>query len=278
MVAAAAATSVLSLCSSHALADSGASSTTSDSPGVLAGNNVQVPVEVPVNLCGNSVNVLAGLNPVFGNTCVNESHSDDDGPHHDSHHGSHDGSYGGSHGSSDEGSYGGPGDTSGHGGDAGGYGDDTDGYGGASAEGSAVGSPGVGSGNLGQVPVDVPVNVCGNTVNVIGILNPAFGNHCESSGYGDTPPNKPPTTPPGPQPTEPPKTPPATPPGTSPHTPPVTPPDQVVPHSPSTGGSHVPPQLADTGGDSVLGAAAASAALVLGGAILYRRSRVASHR
>jgi hypothetical protein len=24
----------------------------------------------------------------------------------------------------------------------------------------------------------VPVNVCGNTVNIIGLLNPAFGNKC----------------------------------------------------------------------------------------------------
>ncbi|MFE2060260.1 chaplin family protein [Streptomyces sp. NPDC056465] len=50
------------------------------------------------------------------------------------------------------------------------------GHGGAAAQGQAVGSPGVASGNLVQVPVHVPVNVVGNTVNVIGLLNPAFGN------------------------------------------------------------------------------------------------------
>ncbi|MGW0559294.1 chaplin [Streptomyces sp. NPDC003016] len=48
--------------------------------------------------------------------------------------------------------------------------------GGAHAQGKAVQSPGVGSGNLVQVPVHAPVNVVGNTVNVIGALNPAFGN------------------------------------------------------------------------------------------------------
>ncbi|OKK08631.1 MULTISPECIES: chaplin [unclassified Streptomyces] len=48
--------------------------------------------------------------------------------------------------------------------------------GGAHADGAAIGSPGVGSGNLVQVPVHVPVNVSGNSVNVIGALNPAFGN------------------------------------------------------------------------------------------------------
>jgi hypothetical protein len=48
----------------------------------------------------------------------------------------------------------------------------------SSAEGAAVGSPGVLSGNLVQVPIHIPVNVCGNTVNVIAALNPAFGNVC----------------------------------------------------------------------------------------------------
>jgi hypothetical protein len=48
--------------------------------------------------------------------------------------------------------------------------------GGAHADGNAVGSPGVLSGNLVQAPVDIPVNVSGNSVNVVGVLNPAFGN------------------------------------------------------------------------------------------------------
>ncbi|MCJ1679069.1 chaplin [Streptomyces sp. APSN-46.1] len=49
---------------------------------------------------------------------------------------------------------------------------------GATAEGVAAESPGVVSGNLVQVPIHIPVNVCGNTVNVIALLNPAFGNTC----------------------------------------------------------------------------------------------------
>lgn len=48
----------------------------------------------------------------------------------------------------------------------------------AGAQGAAIGSPGVASGNVIQVPVHVPVNVCGNTVNVIALLNPSFGNTC----------------------------------------------------------------------------------------------------
>ena len=48
----------------------------------------------------------------------------------------------------------------------------------AGAQGAAVGSPGVLSGNVVQAPVHIPVNVCGNTISVIGLLNPAFGNTC----------------------------------------------------------------------------------------------------
>ncbi|MFI0811132.1 chaplin [Streptomyces echinatus] len=46
------------------------------------------------------------------------------------------------------------------------------------AEAAAVGSPGVGSGNAVEVPVHLPVNACGDTVDVIALLNPAFANGC----------------------------------------------------------------------------------------------------
>ncbi|MEU6896179.1 chaplin [Streptomyces sp. NPDC046557] len=52
----------------------------------------------------------------------------------------------------------------------------------ATAEGAAIGSPGVLSGNVVQVPIHIPINVCGNTVNVVGVLNPAFGNTCINDG------------------------------------------------------------------------------------------------
>ncbi|MFB7179922.1 chaplin [Streptomyces sp. NPDC056257] len=48
----------------------------------------------------------------------------------------------------------------------------------AGAQGVAAYSPGVGSGNLIQVPIHIPVNACGNTLSVIGLLNPSFGNTC----------------------------------------------------------------------------------------------------
>ena len=61
-----------------AFADAGAEAAAVHSPGVLSGNVVQVPVHIPVNVCGNTVNVIALLNPAFGNTCANDSDGHDD--------------------------------------------------------------------------------------------------------------------------------------------------------------------------------------------------------
>ncbi|MEV5611032.1 chaplin [Streptomyces sp. NPDC052225] len=49
-----------------------ASAVAAHSPGVLSGNVVQIPVDVPINACGNSLNLIGLLNPAFGNTCVND--------------------------------------------------------------------------------------------------------------------------------------------------------------------------------------------------------------
>ncbi|MEW2295701.1 chaplin [Streptomyces sp. NPDC006743] len=54
-----------------AAADSGANGVAAHSPGVISGNVIQVPIHVPVNVCGNTINVIGLLNPAFGNTCVN---------------------------------------------------------------------------------------------------------------------------------------------------------------------------------------------------------------
>ncbi|MER5443048.1 chaplin ChpH [Streptomyces sp. NPDC002790] len=73
VVAAAAATGGLVLAGAGlAVADSGAQGAATQSPGVISGNVVQVPVHVPVNVCGNTVSVIGLLNPAFGNTCVND--------------------------------------------------------------------------------------------------------------------------------------------------------------------------------------------------------------
>ncbi|WP_370418568.1 chaplin [Streptomyces sp. QH1-20] len=72
VVAAAAATSGLVLAGAGvAAANSGAQGAAVNSPGIASGNVVQVPVAVPVNACGNTLNVVGLLNPTFGNTCVN---------------------------------------------------------------------------------------------------------------------------------------------------------------------------------------------------------------
>lgn len=48
----------------------------------------------------------------------------------------------------------------------------------AGADAAATGSPGVLSGNVIQVPLAIPVNACGNTASLVGLLNPAYGNGC----------------------------------------------------------------------------------------------------
>ncbi|MEU0404400.1 chaplin ChpH [Streptomyces sp. NPDC006197] len=72
VVAAAAATGGLVLAGAGmAVADSGAQGAAVGNPGVISGNVVQVPIHIPVNVCGNTVSVIGLLNPAFGNTCVN---------------------------------------------------------------------------------------------------------------------------------------------------------------------------------------------------------------
>ncbi|MFF0585468.1 LAXTG-anchored chaplin ChpA [Streptomyces sp. NPDC003781] len=250
MVAAAAATGILSLCGSPALADSHADGTATNSPGAVSGNALQAPVDVPVNLCGNTVDVIAALNPAFGNECENTSDEPAEGKG--------DGGYG--EDSSDSSS------TSSSG---------------SHADGATEGSPGVGSGNTAQIPVDVPVNLCGNTVDVIAALNPVFGNKCENEaeeppGYGEEEP-PPPTTPPGYGEEEPPP-----PTGEEEPPPPAAeeepPPPAEEEHTPPAPQTEQPPALAETGSEGTLGAAAAGAVLIAGGAILYRRGRALSGR
>ncbi|MFF8472700.1 chaplin [Streptomyces sp. NPDC015414] len=55
-----------------AFADSGAEGVAANSPGVVSGNTIQVPVHVPVNVCGDSVDVIGALNPALGAKCDND--------------------------------------------------------------------------------------------------------------------------------------------------------------------------------------------------------------
>ncbi|MGW0186455.1 chaplin [Streptomyces sp. NPDC003362] len=208
-------------------ADSDADGGAAGSPGVISGNTIQLPVHVPVNACGNTVNVVGLLNPAVGNGCANK---------------------GG--GTSEEAS-----SVSG---------------GGAHAEGAATDSPGVISGNGVQLPVDLPVNVSGNSVNVVGVGNPVIGNESVNSpGEEPEAPGKPkpPVTPE--EPTEPRPEP------ESPPTGETTPVPRPAPHAPE---QPTTPALAVTGSDAVLPAAVGATALVLGGAALYRRARPGNAR
>ncbi|MFC8147632.1 chaplin [Streptomyces paradoxus] len=228
--AAAAATGILSLYGSPALADSDASGVAKDSPGALSGNSVQVPVDVPVNLCGNTVNVLAALNTAFGNSCGNTSHKSSD---HE-----------------------------------------------AGTDASAVvkGSPGVLSGNNVQLPLDVPVNACGNSVNGGALFNDALDNDCENGSYGggygdddDTPSTDEEPKPPAKD-------------GSVPdsETPRSTPPDSedssVTGEAEEQEEAGALPQLAETGSEALAAASAASAVLIAGGVLMYRRARTTASR
>ncbi|MEU2247134.1 chaplin [Streptomyces sp. NPDC019224] len=55
-----------------AFADAGAEGASAHSPGVISGNTIQVPISIPINVCGNSISVVGLLNPAFGNVCVND--------------------------------------------------------------------------------------------------------------------------------------------------------------------------------------------------------------
>ncbi|MFJ3665267.1 chaplin [Streptomyces sp. NPDC090106] len=263
------------------MADSDAGGAAKGSPGVLSGNNVQVPVDAPVNACGNTVDAVALLNPAFGNSCDSGS-----GPGRHRHHGD---AYGGD----DSGSgYGG----SGYGGsEYGGSGPDWGGPSGSSSHGGSGDSPGVGSGNHVDTPVDVPVTVCGDSADVISGGNPAYGDDCGSTppptGGDETPTPTPTPTPPTggdetptPTPTPPTggdETPTPTPPTGGDETPTPSPTPPVQPdQSPPPGPHGPPPSLPDTGSNSraLLGLSGASALLIAGGAVLYRRGRAASHR
>ncbi|ARP73584.1 hypothetical protein LK08_10875 [Streptomyces sp. MUSC 125] len=191
------------------------------SPGLISGNSIQLPVQVPVNLCGNTVNVVGLLNPAAGNRCENSGGGGTGGPA-----------------------------TSG--------GAAT--QGGASAQGGASDSPGVISGNGIQLPVDLPVNVSGNSVDVVGLLNPAEGNQSVDAPGGDHP-----RTPPPPRAPEPP-TPPAPKPPTPGKSRPAPQPSKAVPQQTVS-------TLAHTGTDVMAPAVAGSAALLVAGTILYRRFR-----
>ncbi len=310
MVAAAAATSILSLCGSPAMADAYTGGTAKDSPGVLSGNSLEVPIDAPVNACGDSVDGVAGFNPTFGNSCAGgtESHRHSE---HTGHHRWTEPSY---DDSDDDSGYG-SGDDSGYGyGGHPGYGSDDDsgygsgdhsGYGSGDHSGYGSGDSGHGHGKPDCEETPPPPHGGDHTPPPTGGDHtpppPTGGDHTPPppTGGDHTPP--PPTggdhTPPPtggnhtPPPTGGDHTPPPTggnhtpPPTGGNHTPPPTggnhtPPPTGGDHTPPPGGgSHTPPPvLAHTGSEAMLATSAVSAALIAGGTILYRRGRAAARR
>ncbi|MGW2619065.1 chaplin [Streptomyces sp. NPDC001500] len=260
----AAATGVIAAAGGYAHADAGANGYATDSPGVLSGNSVQAPVNVPVNVCGNTVDVVGALNPTFGNSCANKgggAPSRGYGEHRGGggHSGSHNGGHSGGHDGGHAGGHGGSGAQSGSGG--------------AHAGGHTGGSPGVGSGNHVQAPIDVPVNVCGNSVDVVGILNPSFGNDCANDSGVHTPPSRGHETPGKPgghdhgKPGESSPSHPGGVPSTPRH---VTPVGASSVHRPAAHAA----QLAHTGSEMPMGLVLpVGAGALLAGAVLYRKAR-----
>lgn len=55
-----------------AVADACADGTATDSPGILSGNLIQIPIHIPINVCGNTVSVLGSHNSAEDNVCVND--------------------------------------------------------------------------------------------------------------------------------------------------------------------------------------------------------------
>lgn len=250
-----------------AQADTAASGGTADSPGILSGNLIQIPVSIPINVCGNSISVVGILDSASGNSCTNagSTGSTANGG------ASHSPGVGSGNliqipvsipvnvcGNSVSGV--GVGDSASHNNCSNGSGSGSTG---SSANGGSSHSPGVGSGNTVQVPVSVPVNACGNDVSVVGILDSATGEDCTNGGTGSTPGH-----PCGCHPTTPPSHP----------KPPATPPKHVWPASTHKHkGFKATGTLAETGSGASKVVTPLGAG-VLGGSGLILRKRVSTLR
>ncbi|NUR63260.1 MAG: DUF320 domain-containing protein [Catenulispora sp.] len=166
---------------------------TGGDPGVLNDNVVQVPITIPANVCGDSLTVAGGGNPVAGILCANEgpatsstaiAHTADSDGFFNANVvqvpldvpvnlcgvtanviGIHDPAAGNA--CVNGGPHALPGTVAG-----------------ASAAAATAGSRGIADGNIVQVPVQAPLDICGDTLNVIGADNPALGNLCVNHTRG----------------------------------------------------------------------------------------------
>ncbi|MBS2963287.1 chaplin, partial [Actinocrinis puniceicyclus] len=115
-------------------ADTTAAGETSLSHGVASGNLIQIPINAPVNVCGNQAGLVSAGDGDQGSTCAT-----------------------------------GGGSTSATGGSSG-----------------SSGSSGTASGDVIQIPVNIPVNVCGNQVTALDLLDSVTGSSCANGGPVDT--------------------------------------------------------------------------------------------
>ncbi|MEF9902804.1 chaplin [Streptomyces sp. P9-A2] len=147
------------------------------------------------------------------------------------------------------------------------------GHGGAQTDGHTADSPGVASGNRIEAPVHIPVNVCGNSVNVIGLGNTALGNDCANGGSGG---QEAPGLPGEPDEGEPDEGEPGTPPAPGEATPGVSAPgNQPVTHTAAQPLGDV--ELAATGSELPIGLTLpVGAGALLAGVVLYRKARAAA--
>lgn len=229
---------------SSAHADTTTIGDTKHSPGVGSGNLVQLPINAPINVCGNQLDVIGILDSVTGNSCANH------GSGATAASGSAKGSPGVGSGNLIQVPINAPINICGNQLDVIGIGNtdqdnscENHGGGTTAASGSSTGSPGIVAGNLLQVPINTPVSVCGNQVDVIGILNSVTGNTCANNDHGVQPPL------PGPPPPPPLPTPTPTPTGSScgcPPPPPPPPPSTPCPPSGITTPSPVSPSSGST--------------------------------
>ena len=175
---------------------SAASASASNAPGIGSANIVQVPVDIPVNVCGVTATLIGHGNKAAGNSCANG-----DAPTTPPAPGTPSAGAAANAATADS-----PGLANGNvvqlplelpvdvcgdtvnvlGSDNGATANDcvNNGPGGASAKATATGDSGTASGNLLQFPVNAPVEVCGDTVNVSGRKNPAIGNTCANETGG----------------------------------------------------------------------------------------------
>lgn len=259
-----AATSILSLCGSPALADEQAKGTALNAPDTPSGSNAQASADASEESCGVTAGATATLNHAFGHACADGTQAaaavyglglgGEGGDSRRSGHGTGDG---------DEGTWASALATAG----------DT-GAGATIGGPHAAGSSGVGLTDLSLDPCQGAIGAVASTTETLAAVcaddesdddghgdHGGYGDHGygDQGGYGED----------------------------EKHTPKPTDEDTAPPaedeESSSTAEEESPtggdaPSLAETGAEALAGTAAASAALIAGGVVMYRRSRRSAFR